>query len=79
MLTSFCRRKALRCRSSSRSSLRALLGVSEGVLQGAENQRERRAKLVADIREEGGLRTIEFGQCVGAASLGLVGVCVLHG
>ena len=35
------------------------LAVGERVLERSEEQRERRAELVADVREEGGLRTVE--------------------
>ena len=46
----------------------------EHVLQWAEHQGERRAELVADVGEEGGLRPVQLGQRLGAPALVLVGL-----
>ena len=49
--------------------------VGEHVLERPEHQRQRRAELVADVREERGLGAVELGQRLGAAALFFVGVC----
>ncbi len=54
-----------------RGQRRSALG--QFVLQRAEHERERRAKFVADVGKEGGLRTVNLGQCFGAATLRLNG------
>ena len=53
-----------------------LVVVDEGVLRRPEQQRERRAELVAHVGEERGLGPIELGERLGAPPLGLVGAGV---
>ncbi len=61
-------------------ALPALSGVVQGVLDGAEHERQRRPELVTHVREEGGLRLIQLGQGFGPAPLLLVGTGVAeHG
>ena len=48
----------------------------EDVLKGTEHQRQRRAKLMADIGEERSLGPVNFRQRIGALALLLVGVGV---
>ena len=45
-------------------------GIRDGLLDRPQHQRERRAELVADVREEHGLRAVDLGQCLGALPLG---------
>ena len=71
VLTSFCRRSALRKTTVRRSLLLAVGGVAQRVLGRAEDQRQRRAELVADVGEEVGLRAVELGQRLGPLALGL--------
>ena len=54
-------------------------GVGERILERAEDQRQRRAELVADVAEERGLRAVELGELLGALALLLVGAGVGHG
>ena len=56
-------------------SERSRIGAQR-VLDRPEHQRERRAELVADVAEEGGLRAIELGERLGAPALFLVGLRV---
>ena len=81
VLTSLSRRSALRWASSRRSrSARATPGDrASSVLERAEHQRERRAELVADVAEEGGLGPVELGERLGAPALLLVGARVGDG
>ncbi len=51
-------------------------GGGEHILQRAEHQGQRCAKLMTDVREEGGLRAIDFRQRLGAPALLLIGVGV---
>jgi len=46
------------------------------VLQRAEHQSQRRAELVADVREEQRLRPIDLGQRLAAAALVFISTCV---
>ncbi len=46
------------------------------VLNRAQDQGERRAQLVADVAEEGGLRLIQLGQRFGAPAFALEGLRV---
>ena len=79
VLTSFSRRKPLRCAVS---SLHAHPGperparLRQHVLERPEHQRQRRAEFVADVGEERGLRAVEFGQRLGPAPRLGVGVRV---
>ena len=76
MLTSRSSRRPLRWTTSSWSlTAGEQLGVAAGqhVLDRAEHQRQRRAELVADVGEEGGLGPVEFGQRLGPLPLLLVG------
>ena len=46
-----------------------LAGIRELILDGPEQQRERRAKLVRHVREERGLRPVDLGEGLGTAAL----------
>ena len=48
-------------------------GVAEAVLDRPEQQRQRRAELVADVRKKRRFRAVEFGEGVGAPPLLLIG------
>ena len=48
-------------------------GLGQHLLERAQHQRQRRAELVADVGEEGGLGAVELGQRLGAPALLLVG------
>ena len=69
VLTSLSRRKELRCASSRRSRFGAdkCLRVRECILERPHHQRQRRAKLVADIGEELRLQLIELRQFLALA------------
>ena len=72
VLTSFSRRRPLRCATSSAvaaSAGSALVALVEQILQRAEHQRQRRAELVRHVREERRLRAVELGQRLGPAPL----------
>ena len=72
-LTSFSSRSELRCASSQPlAQLRRQSRIGAGLLERPEHQRERGAKLVADIGEERGLGAIDLGQGLGAPALRLV-------
>ena len=53
--------------------------AGERILDRSEDQREWRAKLMADVAEERGLRAVELGECLRALSLLLVSAGVGHG
>ena len=76
LLTSRRSRSALRWTASRSSPRSALRGIRERVLERAEDQRQRRAKLVAHVAEECGLRAVELGELLGALALLLVGARV---
>ena len=61
----------MRCATSSRSrwSPARLAGRCERVLERPQHQGQRRAELVADVAEEGGLGAVELGQRLGALAL----------
>ena len=69
VLTSFSSRRLLRCAMSSaccgavRQRARRL---AQQFLERAQHQRERRAELVRDVREERGLGAVELGEALGA-------------
>ena len=70
VFTSFSRRRALRCATS--SSPRSAGDPRRGrqcLLQRTQQQRQRRAEFVADVGEEYRLGAIDFGQFLGAAPL----------
>ena len=69
VLTSFRRRRLLRCASSSASRCPADQRVRaslSSVLERAEHQGQRRAELVADVGEERRLGAVDLGQRFGA-------------
>ena len=69
-------RVALRERRAARVRRRAGPASAERILQRAEHQRQRRAELVADVREERGLGAVDFRQRRGAAPLVFVGASI---
>ena len=75
-MTSFRSRRLLRWAVSSRSRCprgRGSAGVGERVLDRAQHQGQRRAELVRDVGEEGGLRPVELREGLGPLLLLLVG------
>jgi hypothetical protein len=53
-----------------------LIRLREGILGGAEHQRQRRAELMADVREEGGLGTVQLGEGLRSLVLLIIGLGV---
>ncbi len=78
VLTSFSSRSALRCATVELAACPrgGRLRAGERVLERAEHQRERRAELVAHVREERGLRAVDLRERLGAPPLLLVGASV---
>ena len=52
------------------------VGLGQHLLERAQHQGERRAELVADVGEEGGLGAVDLGQRLGAPALLFVGLGV---
>ena len=79
-LTSLSRRSELRCATSSceRSGRGKFARRSSASSQRSQHQRQRRAELVADVREEGGLGAVDFRQRRGAPALLFVGARIGH-
>ena len=78
VFTSFSSRRLLRCATSSCSRIVAGSASPDAraSLERAEQQRQRRAELVADVGEERRLGAIDLGERLGAAALLLVGAHV---
>ena len=74
VLTSLSSRKALRWALSSASPLKPSEGLLQGLLERTQQQGQRGPKFVRHVREEGGLRAIDFCQRLGACALRLVGL-----
>ncbi len=62
-----------------RADRRGQLAGGERVFQRSQHQRQRRAELVADVREEGGLGAIDFRQRRGAPAFFFVGARIGDG
>ena len=62
-----------------RRSAEHLRRVAQRLFERAQDQRERRAKLVADVVEEGRLGAVELGELLGPLPLPLVGAGARHG
>ena len=77
-MTSFSSRRPLRCAvsTSSRSAGSASALAAQQLLERAQHQGQRRAELVADVGEEGGLGAVQLGQRVGPPPLLVVGMDV---
>ncbi len=67
VLTSFSNRTALRCTAIERVPAERPIAGGERVLDGPEQQCERRAELVTDVAEERGFGAIDLGQRLGPA------------
>ena len=79
MLTSFCKRRALRWSISSRLRRSGSVVSAQGILDRAEHEGERSSELMADVREEGRLGAVEFGETFGPLPLFLVSIRVRDG